>query len=287
MDLTPEYLIDLVDRALTEDVDSGDVTTGSIVAPEAHAKAVIVAKADGVLSGLDLAALVFYQLDHESEFLTDRKEGSPVTAGEHLVEITGKQAALLTGERTALNFLMHCSGIATITAKFVSEVRHTSCKVIDTRKTSPGLRLIEKRAVVSGGGANHRIGLFDMILIKDNHIAAAGSITRAVERAQLRNRGTDGRALTVEVETQNLEQVHEAVRLPIDRIMLDNFPVERAAEAVQVIRELNPDLEIEASGNMSLATVRAYAETGVDFISVGQITHSAPWLDLSMEFLSD
>ncbi len=235
MDLSPEYLIDLVDRALTEDVDTGDVTTGSIVTPEARGQAVIVAKADGVLSGLDLAALVFYQLDHESEFVTDRKEGSRVMVGEQLVEITGKQAALLTGERTALNFLMHCSGIATLTARF----------------------------------------------------AAAGSITRAVERAQQRNRETDGRALAVEVETQNLEQVREAVRLPIDRIMLDNFPVEGAAAAVKVIRELNPDLEIEASGNMSLATVRAYAETGVDFISVGQITHSAPWLDLSMEFLSN
>lgn len=287
MDLSPEYLIDLVDRALMEDVDTGDVTTGSIVTPEARGKAVIVAKADGVLSGLDLAALVFYQLDHESEFVTDRKEGSRVMAGEQLVEITGKQAALLTGERTALNFLMHCSGIATLTARFAAEIRHTACKIIDTRKTAPGLRLIEKRAVVSGGGANHRIGLFDMILIKDNHIAAAGSITRAVERAQQRNRETDGRALAVEVETQNLEQVREAVRLPIDRIMLDNFPVEGAAAAVKVIRELNPDLEIEASGNMSLATVRAYAETGVDFISVGQITHSAPWLDLSMEFLSN
>lgn len=287
MDLTPEYLIDLVDRALTEDVDSGDVTTGSIVAPEAHGRAVIVAKADGVLSGLDLAALVFYQLDHESEFVTEMREGSRVMAGQRLVEISGRQTALLTGERTALNFLMHCSGIAASTARFVSEVRHTSCKIIDTRKTSPGLRLIEKRAVVSGGGANHRIGLFDMILIKDNHIAAAGSITRAVERAQQRQRETDGRALAVEVETQNLEQVREAVRLPIDRIMLDNFSVERAAEAVQLIRELNPDLEIEASGNMSLATARAYADTGVDFISVGQITHSAPWLDLSMEFLSD
>jgi len=287
VDLTPEYLIDLVDRAVTEDVDSGDVTTGSIVAPDMRGRAAIVAKADGVLSGLDLAALVFYQLDHESEFVTEMKEGSRVRAGDRLVEIRGKQTALLTGERTALNFLMHCSGIATMTARFVAEVRHTACQIIDTRKTSPGLRLIEKRAVVSGGGANHRIGLFDMILIKDNHIAAAGSITQAVERAQQRNRETGGRALAVEVETQNLEQVREAVRLPIDRIMLDNFPVERAAEAVQVIRELNPDLEIEASGNMSLATVRAYADTGVDFISVGQITHSAPWLDLSLEFLSD
>ncbi len=285
MDLSAEYLIDIVDRALTEDIDTGDVTTSAVVENEARGIAVIVAKDFGVLSGLDLAALVFYQLDHESEFITSLREGSRVVKGDKLVEIHGRQAALLSGERTALNFLMHLSGIATLTAKFAAEVNHTHCKIIDTRKTSPGLRLLEKRAVTAGGGRNHRIGLFDMILIKDNHIAAAGSISRAVARAQELNRKSVDARLAVEVETQNLDQVREAVKLPIDRIMLDNFSLELAAEAVTIIREQNPDLEIEASGNMSLQTVRAYAETGVDFISVGRITHSAPWLDLSMEFL--
>lgn len=285
MDLSAEYLIDIVDRALTEDIDTGDVTTSAVVENEARGTAVIVAKDFGVLSGLDLAALVFYQLDHESEFTTSLREGSRVVKGDKLVEVHARQAALLSGERTALNFLMHLSGIATLTARFAAEVSHTPCKIIDTRKTSPGLRLLEKRAVTAGGGRNHRIGLFDMILIKDNHIAAAGSISSAVARAQELNRKSVDARLAVEVETQNLDQVREAVKLPIDRIMLDNFTPELAAEAVTIIREQNPDLEIEASGNMSLETVRAYAETGVDFISVGRITHSAPWLDLSMEFL--
>lgn len=283
MDLSAEYLIDIADRALTEDIDTGDVTTSAIVDPDARGKAVIVAKAEGVLSGLDLAAVVFYQLDHESEFTTALKEGSRVKPGDRIVEVTARQAALLSGERTALNFLMHLSGIATLTAKFAAEISHTSCKIIDTRKTAPGLRMMEKRAVVSGGGKNHRIGLYDMILIKDNHIAAAGSISQAVERAQRHNLNSTGPKLAVEVETRNLDEVREAVKLPIDRIMLDNYSVETAAAAVKFIRESNPDLEIEASGNMSLTTVRAYAETGVDFISVGQITHSAPWLDLAME----
>ncbi len=285
MDLSAEYLIDIVDRALTEDIDTGDVTTSAVVDNDARGKAVIIAKDFGVLSGLDLAALVFYQLDHESEFTTSLREGSRVVKGDKLVEIHARQAALLSGERTALNFLMHLSGIATLTAKFAAEVSHTRCRIIDTRKTSPGLRLLEKRAVTAGGGKNHRIGLFDMILIKDNHIAAAGSITRAVACAQELNRKSIDARLAVEVETQNLDQVREAVHLPIDRIMLDNFTPELAAEAVTIIREQNPDLEVEASGNMSLETVRAYAETGVDLISVGRITHSAPWLDLSMEFL--
>jgi nicotinate-nucleotide pyrophosphorylase (carboxylating) len=285
VDLSAEYLIDIVDRALTEDIDTGDVTTSAVVDSNARGTAVIVAKDFGVLSGLDLAALVFYQLDHESEFVTSLREGSRVVKGDRLVEIHARQAALLSGERTALNFLMHLSGIATLTAKFAAEVSHTQCRIIDTRKTSPGLRLLEKRAVTAGGGKNHRIGLFDMILIKDNHIAAAGTISRAVARAQELNRKSVDARLAVEVETQNLEQVREAVHLPIDRIMLDNFTPELAAEAVTIIREQNPDLEIEASGNMSLETVRAYAESGVDFISVGRITHSAPWLDLSMEFL--
>ncbi len=285
MDLSAEYLIDIVDRALTEDIDTGDVTTSAVVENEARGTAVIVAKDFGVLSGLDLAALVFYQLDHESEFTTSLREGSRVVKGDKLVEVHARQAALLSGERTALNFLMHLSGIATLTARFAAEISHTPCKIIDTRKTLPGLRLLEKRAVTAGGGRNHRIGLFDMILIKDNHIAAAGSISSAVARAQELNRKSVDARLAVEVETQNLDQVREAVKLPIDRIMLDNFTPELAAEAVTIIREQNPDLEIEASGNMSLETVRAYAETGVDFISVGRITHSAPWLDLSMEFL--
>lgn len=285
MDIAPEYLIDIADRALQEDVETGDLTTLATVSPIAKGRAMIRAKADGIISGLDIAALVFYQLDQDGEFLTDLVEGSPIKQGQELIMCQGKLASLLTGERTALNFLMHLSGIATLTAKFVEQVKHTSCKIIDTRKTTPGLRLLEKRAVFSGGGANHRMGLFDMILIKENHIAAAGSLTKAVEKAVEYNQTTAIQRVAIEVETRTLEEVKEAASLDIQRLMLDNFEVATARTAVDVIRSVNPDLEIEASGNMTLATVKDYAETGVDFISAGALTHSAHWLDLSMKIV--
>ncbi len=285
MDIAPEYLIDIADRALQEDVETGDLTTLAAVSPIAKGRAMIRAKADGIISGLDVAALVFYQLDQDGEFLTDLVEGSPIKRGQELIMCQGKLASLLTGERTALNFLMHLSGIATLTAKFVEQVKHTSCQIIDTRKTTPGLRLLEKRAVFSGGGANHRMGLFDMILIKENHIAAAGSLTKAVEKAIEYNQTTAIQRVAIEVETRNLDEVREAASLDIQRLMLDNFDVETARAAVNFLRAANPDLEIEASGNMSLATVKEYAETGVDFISAGALTHSAQWLDLSMKIV--
>ena len=285
MDIAPEYLIDIADRALQEDVETGDLTTLATVSPIAKGRAMIRAKADGIISGLDVAALVFYQLDQDGEFLTDLVEGSPIKRGQELIMCQGKLASLLTGERTALNFLMHLSGIATLTAKFVEQVKHTSCQIIDTRKTTPGLRLLEKRAVFSGGGANHRMGLFDMILIKENHIAAAGSLTKAVEKAIEYNQTTAIQCVAIEVETRNLDEVREAASLDIQRLMLDNFDVETARAAVNFLRAANPDLEIEASGNMSLATVKEYAETGVDFISAGALTHSAQWLDLSMKIV--
>ncbi|MBK7091351.1 MAG: carboxylating nicotinate-nucleotide diphosphorylase [bacterium] len=285
MDIAPEYLIDIADRALQEDLETGDLTTLATVSPIAKGRAMIRAKADGIISGLDVAALVFYQLDQDGEFLTDLVEGSPIKRGQELIMCQGKLASLLTGERTALNFLMHLSGIATLTAKFVEQVKHTSCQIIDTRKTTPGLRLLEKRAVFSGGGANHRMGLFDMILIKENHIAAAGSLTKAVEKAIEYNQTTAIQRVAIEVETRNLDEVREAASLDIQRLMLDNFDVETARAAVNFLRAANPDLEIEASGNMSLATVKEYAETGVDFISAGALTHSAQWLDLSMKIV--
>ncbi len=285
MDIAPEYLIDIADRALQEDVDTGDLTTLATVSPIAKGRAVIRAKADGIISGLDVAALVFYQLDQDSEFLTDLVEGSPVKRGQELIMLQGKLAALLTGERTALNFLMHLSGIAALTARFVEQVKQTSCKIIDTRKTTPGLRLLEKRAVFSGGGSNHRMGLFDMILIKENHITAAGSLTKAVDRAIEYNQTTAIQRVAIEVETRTLDEVREAAKLNIQRLMLDNFDVKTAHEGVKIVRSTNPDIEIEASGNMTLETVKSYAETGVDFISAGALTHSAHWLDLSMKIV--
>lgn len=275
-------MIDIVDRALNEDVEDGDVTTLAIVEGSRQGRATIIARQEGVISGLDVAALVFYQLDPDSEFTTNLIEGSRISKDEELIEVKGKFAALLTGERTALNFLMHLSGIATLTSHFVREVKHTRCRILDTRKTIPGMRLLEKRAVGSGGGVNHRIGLFDMVLIKNNHIAAAGSLEKAVSRAVSRQTAEGTENLKLEVETRSIEEVRRAVHLPIDRIMLDNFSVNDAARAVEIIREIKPELEIEASGNMRLSNVRAVAETGVDFISVGALTHSANWLDLAM-----
>jgi nicotinate-nucleotide pyrophosphorylase (carboxylating) len=282
MDVSSEYLIDIVDRAMTEDVEDGDITTMSTVRPDAQGKAVIIAKQEGMISGLDAAALVFYRLDPESEFITELFEGSPVSRGKEVIVVKGALAALLTGERTALNFLMHLSGIATLTSRFVKQVNHTSCQILDTRKTMPGLRLLEKRAVASGGGFNHRLGLFDMILIKNNHVDAAGSVEQAIQRAVEYKTRQGLAAIKIEVEARTFDEVKQAVHLPVDRIMLDNFTVLDCAKAVQIIRSVKPEMEIEASGNMKLDNVRAYAETGINFISVGAITHSADWLDMSM-----
>ncbi len=282
MELTNEQLIAIVEQALREDLDDGDVTTNSIIDEYAAGAGVITAKAAGVISGLDIAAVVFYNLDPGTELLHHVVEGTRVNPGDEIIRLNGRLRALLSGERTALNFLMRLSGIATATSKFVEKLEGTDCRILDTRKTTPGLRLLEKRAVAAGGGDNHRIGLYDMILIKENHIAAAGSIEKAVAAAIDYNATTAILNLAIEVETRNLEEVRQAARLKIDRIMLDNFTVAEAAAAVKEIRAINPELEIEASGNMTLDTVRAYAETGVDYISVGSITHSAPALDLSM-----
>ena len=282
MELTNEQLIDIVDRALKEDLDDGDVTTNCIIPESARGIGVITAKADGVVSGLDIATIVFYRLDPTIELDHHAVEGTPVKPGDEIIRLQGKLRALLSGERTALNFLMQLSGIATATARYVELLEGSDCQILDTRKTTPGLRILEKRAVAAGGGSNHRIGLYDMILIKENHIAAAGSIEKAVAAALDYNATTAIQNLRIEVETRNLDEVKQALGLRIDRIMLDNFSVADATAAVEEIRSAKPELEIEASGNMSLDRVRAYAETGVDFISVGSITHSASALDLSM-----
>lgn len=282
MELSNEQLLEIVDRALKEDVGDGDVTTNSIVPEDAQGGGILLAKAEGVVSGLDVATVVFYRLDPETELQYHVTEGTVVKPGDEIIKLAGKMRALLSGERTALNFLMRLSGIATATARFSEKVAGTGCRILDTRKTTPGLRVLEKRAVVAGGGTNHRAGLHDMILIKENHIAAAGSIARAVADAIEYNQTTAIQTLAIEVETRNLDEVKEAVALEIDRIMLDNFSIGDVAAAVKQVRTVKPDLEIEASGNINLDNVRDYADAGVDFVSVGSITHSAPALDLSM-----
>lgn len=283
MEINSEYLLEIVQRAITEDVGLGDVTCQATVDPNTKGKAVITAKQDGVISGLDVAALVFYYLDEDCHFETNLKEGSQFNSGDKLVEINGNYSALLSSERTALNFLMQLSGISTRTSLYVSLVNHTKCRILDTRKTTPGLRLLQKRAVHSGGGTNHRIGLYDMILIKENHITAAGGIKQAIEKALEFTSQYPEKKLEIEIETESLNQIKEAVNFPIHRLMLDNFSTEQAKKAVLFIKDNSPNISSEISGNIRLENVKAYAETGVDYISVGALTHSAPSIDLSMK----
>ncbi len=273
-----EGLAAIVAGALAEDIGSGDITTDLTTDPEAPGHAAIRSKQEGVLAGTGVASLVFTTVDPSLEVVAGMKDGAPVTPGDTVMRIGGRGASILRVERTALNFLQRMSGIATLTSAFVRLVEGTRAKITDTRKTAPGLRLTDKLAVRAGGGVNHRFGLYDMILIKDNHIAAAGGITAAVSRCA----GRPGMA--VEVETKNLDEVAEALGCGgITRIMLDNFTVDAMREAVRMIEGR---VEVEASGNVSLANVRAIAGTGVDFISVGALTHSAPALDLSLDYVS-
>lgn len=270
------YLKNLIENALSEDIGPGDVTTEATIPADSTSTAEMLAKQDLVLAGLDVSREVFHYLDPDIQFTPLAKDGDKIKAGTVLVRLSGKTRVLLTGERAALNFLQHLSGIATLTAKYVEKIKGLKVEVLDTRKTLPGLRQIEKHAVRMGGGKNHRMGLYDMVLIKDNHITAAGGLTNAVER--VRNRMQN--RFKIEVEAKTIEEVREALSAKVDTIMLDNMPVEIMREAVKLIagRAL-----VEASGNVTLDTIRAIAETGVDFISVGSLTHSAPAADISMK----
>jgi nicotinate-nucleotide pyrophosphorylase (carboxylating) len=277
LNLDPE-IVASIHRALEEDIGSGDVTTDSIVLPESKATAQVIARQDGVLSGLAVARAVFLLLDRDMEFASSVAEGARVVRGQTLFELFGQASALLTGERTALNFLSRMSGIATLTRQFVDAVAGTQAEILDTRKTAPGLRAIDKLAVTDGGGQNHRFGLYDMILIKDNHIDYAGSLTEAVRR--VRECGT---SLKVEVEAGTIEEVQQALDLGVARILLDNMPVGEMRDAVA----LNAgQAKLEASGSVTLENVREIAETGVAFISVGALTHSAKVFDVSLKWLS-
>ena len=263
--------------ALAEDIGSGDVTTDGIVPLDAKLRGQIVAKQAGVVAGLDIAWQVFQLLDAQVKFTSRVEEGTAVKAGEVLADVFGSARALLTGERTALNFLNRMSGIATLTRQFVAAVSHTRAVILDTRKTAPGLRLLDKLAVARGGGQNHRFGLFDLVLIKDNHIDFAGSIEAAVGRVRASEHN-----LEIEVETRTLRDVQTVLGLGIRRILLDNMTVEKLREAVK----LNAGrAKLEASGNVKLENVRAIAETGVDYISIGALTHSAKSFDASLEWI--
>ena len=275
----PQGAAALIDAALAEDVGAGDFTTLWTVPADRRAEAAIVAKAEGVIAGSEVAAEVFRRVDPALSVETVVGDGTAVRPGDVVMRIGGSARSILTAERTALNFLQQLSGVATATRRYAQAIEGTAARVIDTRKTTPGMRLLEKAAVVAGGGANHRVGLYDMVMIKDNHIAAAGGITAAVEAVRRRN----DRGLRVEVETTNLDEVREALAAGVDRIMFDNMSVPLMDEAVALVRAHHPRPETEASGGITLETIGGYAGTGVDFISVGALTHSAPSLDLSLQ----
>jgi nicotinate-nucleotide pyrophosphorylase (carboxylating) len=265
-----------VKRALTEDIGDGDVTTLCTIPADMGYEGRFIAKADGVIAGLGVAALAFELLDPQVQFTPCVGEGAYVERGAIIATAQGSGRALLTGERVALNFLQRMSGIATLSRRYTEAVQGTQAVILDTRKTVPGLRLFDKRAVALGGAQNHRFGLFDMVLIKDNHIAAAGGITAAVERV----RAGDERQRPIEVEVTNRAQLEEALSLNVDRIMLDNMSLDQMREAVQITAGRVP---LEASGNVSLETVAAIAATGVDYISVGALTHSVKAMDISFD----
>jgi len=269
----------IIDAALREDMPEGDITSESVIPAGALSEAVFLAKEDGVLAGLPVARRVFEKIDPSVEFVERIKDGAAFKKTDILARLKGPTVALLKGERTALNFLQQLSGIATVTRRFVDAVQGTKVKILDTRKTTPGLRLLEKYAVKMGGGTNHRLSLSDMVLIKDNHLRHVGSVAEAIRRA----RAAAKPGIRIEVEAAELAQVRDALAAGADMIMLDNMLIETMREAVTIAAGRVP---LEASGTVSLERVRAVAVTGVDFISVGALTHSARAVDISMEFLN-
>ncbi|MDD3034943.1 MAG: carboxylating nicotinate-nucleotide diphosphorylase [Bacteroidales bacterium] len=274
-----EYLIEkIISLAIEEDINTGDITTNALIPEESRATAEMTAKAPGIVSGLDIALRVFKYIDGTTVWTPLVKEGERVSKGDKIARIEGSYRALLTAERTALNILQRMSGIATATAIFVKELEGTNTRLLDTRKTAPGMRLLDKMAVKAGGATNHRMGLYDMALIKDNHIKVAGGITNAVKQV----RASIPAGIKIEVEVTDLNETREALAAGADIIMLDNMTNEAMAEAVKVI---DRRAETEASGNMNVQRLKEVAATGVDYISVGALTHSVTALDISMNIV--
>lgn len=290
MDLLQESICRVVKEALAEDIGRGDLTSIACLEPN-PIKARLIAKQSGVLSGMATVLFVFDKVDSANRITQHVHDGEHFEKGALIFEVDGFNQTVLASERVALNFLAHLSGVATLTSRFVQLTAGTQAKILDTRKTTPGMRHLEKMAVRHGGGVNHRMGLYDMILIKDNHIASAGSIASAVQLAReyLQSRDfriqfqTEASKILIEVEVTNEAQLREAIDSRVDRLLLDNQTVESLGRLVQLARSLNPAVKLEASGNVSLETVAQIASTGVDFISVGAITHSAPVVDFSLQ----
>lgn len=275
-DIPESLLTEIVARALAEDIGPGDVTTMATVDVGTPCRGEIIAKAQGVIAGLRVAEIAFEQVDPQTRFEYASRDGDRVSPGTVIARLDGDAHAILSAERTALNFLQRMSGIATLTARYVEAVAGTAARICDTRKTAPGLRALDKYAVAAGGGANHRIGLFDGVLIKENHIRAAGGIGQAVRLARERAH----HLLKVEVEVTSLSELEAALDARADVVLLDNMSVADVAAAVEAA---GGRCRLEVSGGVTLENVRAFAECGVDYISVGALTHSAPALDISLE----
>ncbi len=302
MDWNSHYISDLVRRALEEDIGTGDATTAAVVPPRASAQAKILARQTLVCAGLPLAEKVFRALDREIKIRCPHNDGSFVEPGAEIARIKGNARAILTGERTALNFLAHVCGIATLTRRFVEQLSGTKTRIRDTRKTTPGLRALEKYAVKTGGGTNHRIGLYDAILLKENHIALAGGIKAALDKAHTYvspkvpapraasaydAAGLDPEVvgpgpLPVQIEVRDQKELKEALAAGAEAVLLDNMTPERAAECVKIARGIRAECVIEISGGITLENARHYAEAGADFLSSGMLTHSAPAANLSL-----
>ena len=275
-----EQLVDkLIELAFAEDIGDGDHTSLCSIPSNAIGKAKLVIKEKGVLAGVDVGATVFHKLNPELKINILINDGSKVEPGDVVLTVEGKIHSILQAERIVLNIMQRMSGIASTTRKYVALIEGTGAKVLDTRKTTPGMRMLEKQAVKIGGGENHRIGLFDMILLKDNHVDFAGGIEKAILGAQSYLK-ENNKQLKIEIEVRNLEELNEALNVGgVDRIMLDNFTPEKTKEAVEIV---NGRVDLESSGGITIQTIRDYAETGVDYISVGALTHSVKGLDMSL-----
>ena len=300
LDWNSQYISELVALALKEDVGSGDVTAEAVVPANATGKARIIAREELTCAGLPLAEEVFRTLDPQMQIDLRVQDGARVTKDGELLHLSGDARAVLTGERTALNFLTHLSGIASLTHKFVAQLDGTKTKIRDTRKTTPGLRVLEKYAVKMGGGTNHRIGLYDAILLKENHIALAGGVRQALDQAHaFASMHTNPRAttayeelgtapakrtapLTVQIEVRNESELREALAAGAESVLLDNMTPSAAKRCVDIVRATRPDCVVEISGGITLENARAYAEAGADFLSSGSLTHSAPAANLSL-----
>ena len=271
----------LLDLGIEEDINTGDITTESIIPASMNGVATMTAKQDGVISGLDIVKMVYLRFQDDIVFTPYVKDGDTVKKGDVILKVEATYPTLLRGERLSLNIFQRMCGIATETAKYVKELADTHTELLDTRKTAPGLRVLDKMAVKHGGGTNHRMGLYDMAMIKDNHIKMAGGIAKAVE--QVRSRIAQG--IKIEVETTNIDEVHQAIEAGADIIMLDNMDTPTMTEAVKIIHAAGEGIKTEASGNMSIPRLKEVASTGVDYISVGALTHTVKGMDISMNIV--